>query len=222
MPRLLRLFWLATVLLASLTGVSTRCLPIGTDTSTPRTTPFSNVSAFKLTSAYSRTGLLTSAPPLFTAPAPIPFTYPASMSLVYRLFYAYTFRPHRDFLIACGVVYLTAAALFARALIKRHLDPITAVAFAGTVLVLSYPAVLQLFLANMEIAVWIIVALGIWACIADRDWTAATCFGLAASLKIFPFVYFGLLVSKKKYKEAVFGSLLAVAHHACLAAPSRS
>lgn len=67
------------------------------------------------------------------------------MSLVYRLFYAYTFRPHRDFLIACGVVYLTAAALFARALIKRHLHPITAVAFAGTVLVLCYPAVLQLF-----------------------------------------------------------------------------
>ena len=96
---------------------------------------------------------------------PIPFTYPAPMSFAYELLYAKTARPHHDFIIACILAYLIAAVLLTRTLVKRTTATATATAigFASTLLLLSYPAVLQLFPANMEVVVWVLVALGVWA-----------------------------------------------------------
>ncbi len=209
MPQPLRLFWLGVVLMAILTVLSTRLLTHLHGNFYPYNDPiFQRVSfqfdfvCFKHRFAQFGT------PAFYTAPDPIPFTYPAPMTLVYESFYGYTPRPHLDFLILCVCAYLAAAALFASALIKRNVRPGTTLAFSGTIALVSYPAILQLFLANMEAVVWIIVALGIWAYVADRDWSAATCFGLAASLKLFPFVYFALLLSRKKYKQIAFGALV--------------
>ena len=209
MPRLLRLFWLGLVLFAVLTVVSTVLLTHKHGTVYPYNNPvFQRVSFQADFVCFRRRFAAYGTPGFYTAPDPLPFTYPAPMTLVYQLFYGHTPRPHLAFLIASIAAYLVAAALFARALVKRNIRTGTAFSFAGTLFVLSSPAMLQLFLANMEVAVWILVALGMWAYARHRNWSASICFGLAASLKIFPFVYFALLLSRKKYKEIALGALL--------------
>ncbi len=211
MPQLLRLFWLGVVFFACLTVLSTRLLIHRHGLAYPYGNPIFQRPSWQFDFICFRNRFAHfGTPGFYTAPAPIPFTYPAPMSLPYDLFYAETTRPHRDFILACVLAYLAAAALLTRALLKRNLRTVTAIGFVGTLLVLSYPAALQLFLANMEILVWMLVALGVWAYVRERHWSAAACFGLAAAVKIFPFVYFGLLLSRKRYKEIAFGALLFV------------
>ncbi len=53
-------------------------------------------------------------------------------------------------------------------------------------------------------------ALGVWAFCKRRNYSAAACFGIAGALKIFPFVYVGLLLSKQKYREIIFSGAVAV------------
>ena len=211
MPRLLRLFWLGLVLFAGLTALSTWLLIHRHGALYPYNNPVFQKGSWQFDfECFQHRFAHFGTPGFFTAPAPIPFTYPAPMSLAYDLFYAETAWPDRDFITVCILAYVTAAALLTRALILRNVRVFPAIGFVGTVLLFSYPAALQLFLANMEILIWMLVALGMWAYVRERHWSAAACFGLAAAVKIFPFVYFGLLLSKKRYKEIAFGALLFV------------
>lgn len=210
LPQLLRRFWLGVVLLAALTVLSTVLLMRWYGDLYPYNNPIFIGSSFQTDFVLFGPRFLfhygTAA--FYAVPPPLPFTYPAPMALVYRFFYGYLHRPHVSFILASSGAYLIAAALFARALVKRYVRPAVAYAFAGTITVLSYPVVVQLFVANMEVVVWVVIALGVWAFVADRNGWAATCFGVAASLKLFPFIYFALLFSRKKYKEIAWGFLV--------------
>jgi hypothetical protein len=133
--------------------------------------------------------------------------YPPLMAVVYKFFFGFG-HPIRMFYALTAGSVCAMGLLVARA-INRCGVPLSVVAiFLGSVLLLSYPFWFECQLGNMEVYVFILIAGGVWAFFRGRGYTSAACFGLAASMKIFPFVYFGLSIAKKQYRQAVFGFLV--------------
>lgn len=138
-----------------------------------------------------------------------PINYPAPMTIVYEAFFKFAgSKALLAFLILVLLSFVVPAALFGRALIKRGLSRSTAIAVTGITLLLSWPALLLLDRANVEVIVWISVAFGIWAYARGKGWTAAAMFGVAASLKLFPFVYLALFLTRKNFPKVLYGALV--------------
>jgi hypothetical protein len=134
-----------------------------------------------------------------------PYSYPASMAVIYKIFYATGPRSLGVFLTFSALSYLIATSLFTRALAKAGIAPLAAICFTLPVLFFSYPARLQIFLANMEVMVFVVLTLGIWAYATKRDYLASACFAIAASFKIFPFVFLALFYARRQYRQLLFG-----------------
>ncbi len=131
-----------------------------------------------------------------------PFTYPAPVSLVYYLFYnGFGHHGEAAFITFCILAYCAAAFGFYTALVRRGISAATASLVAFCLVVTSWPAILVVDRANMEITVFVVVALSLWAYATGRGYLAAILFGLAASLKLFPFVFCALFFSKRQYKH---------------------
>ncbi len=141
-----------------------------------------------------------------------PFTYPAPVALAYDLFLHHA-GPHplAAFLGFSVFALLVPALWFAVALHRSGIAAWQAVAFPVTLLVFSWPAILVLDRANMEILVWIALAFATWAWSTGRGYLAATGFALAAALKLFPFVFFGLFLSTREFRKILFGAAVFLA-----------
>lgn len=137
-----------------------------------------------------------------------PFTYPAPMALLYEmLFKLGDTYDLCAFLTVASLGFVVPAMLFGRALWNRGLSTGVAIGVAGIALLLSWPALLLFDRANVEIFVWLALAVGTWAYARNREWTAAAMFGIAASLKLFPFVYLALFLSRRKFGKLLFGAM---------------
>ena len=136
----------------------------------------------------------------FTNDPAHPFMYPAPVALPYALFYLTGEHSLRYFLATILFCSTVAALLFAQALHIRGLSKVASLAFAGTTLILSYPLWFVFHQANMEFAVWVILSLGLFAFFHRRPYLAGICFGIAGSMKLFPFIYLGLLLARKQYR----------------------
>lgn len=150
-------------------------------------------------------------PEFFSPALGTPFAYPAPMALVYRAFYL----PHHHhlsiFLLITAACVLSLAGILGRAMMRRGVSPRTTWLFLLSTLCVSYPLWFEFLLGNLEICCFLVVAAGMIAFIRERFYLASCIFAVAASLKIFPFVYLALLLSKKKYRELAFGVAVAVA-----------
>lgn len=62
----------------------------------------------------------------------------------------------------------------------------------------------------MEVCIFLLVAFGFLAFLRDRLYLAAILLGCAAAMKIFPFVYFALLFTRKAYRQIAVGIVAAV------------
>lgn len=143
-----------------------------------------------------------------------PMMYPAPMGLCYKLF-LWQRGPMVDpaFVTArfLGVVLVTSwimLALLRRALIRRGLAPKSATLFLMAVYLLAFPFWFEVFCANLEFVIWVLVTLAIWAFWTERPWIAAICVGVAASMKIYPFVFLGIFLVRKQYRQAVCSLLV--------------
>jgi len=87
------------------------------------------------------------------------------------------------------------------------------------VLVASWPVVALLNTGNIEGLLAIVLAAGVYAVLRERFWLGATLIGLAAAMKLFPFVMLALLISRRRFREFAWGlAVAAVATVASLAA----
>ena len=136
-----------------------------------------------------------------------PFNYPAPLALVYELFYGSTSHALAAWRTVAILAFIAAAILFSVAVMRRGIRPFTAFAFGLSALLLSYPVALVLYLANIETAVWIATILGVWAYAQRRGYSAAVCFGIAASFKFYPLVFLGLPFARRRYREVAVGVL---------------
>jgi hypothetical protein len=148
-------------------------------------------------------------PRFFETDSKFLFMYPAPASVFYELFFAIP-HPLRTFLGFMIGSFVLAAFLLQRALSRRGVSPLRSTAFLAASLLLAYPLWFDIKQANVEIGVWALVALGVWAFCKGRGYSAAACFGVAGSMKVFPFVYVGLLLSQRKYREMAFAALVVV------------
>jgi hypothetical protein len=137
------------------------------------------------------------------------FPYPAPVAIPYAIFFSYHAHPLRLFLGFILASFVIAGLLLALALHRRGVSTIKASLFVTVSLLLAFPLWFELKQGNIEIVVWVLVSAGVWAFCKSRGYAAAACFGIAGSMKIFPFVYLGLLLSQRKYREIVFGGLTA-------------
>ena len=148
----------------------------------------------------------------FTKTPGHPFMYPAPAALPYAFFFL-TSPQHalRYFLLVMVGSFLLAAVLLARALARRGLSLRGASAFSAATLLLSYPFWFVYHQGNMEWFVWLVLSLGLWSFFRNRPYVAAICIGIAGSIKIFPFLYLGLLLSRRRYLPIAVSLLFAVA-----------
>lgn len=149
--------------------------------------------------------------PAFFAPGPYEFLYPAPAAVTYQVFYG-LFRGHAlaGFLVFTVGSLVIAAMLFGRVLMRRGVPPMPAMLFPLLVVTCSYPVWTVFKQGNIEIGIWALVTAGIALFFAGRGYGAAACFGLAASMKIYPLVFLGLLIARRQFREAALGGCVLV------------
>jgi hypothetical protein len=144
---------------------------------------------------FRRPGLFTNGPP---------FLYPAPIAIAYFAFYALPQHQLRLFLGFILASFLLAGCLLGRALVRRGVGQLQATCFIGLSLAFAYPIWFEFKQGNIEICVWAMAALGMWALFRQHTYTAAACLGVAGAMKFFPLVYLGLLLAKRRYRETLF------------------
>ena len=133
------------------------------------------------------------------------FMYPAPVALLYESFYASGWHLVRLFFLGTMIPVLALGVILGREMVRRGIGPGTTLLFLSSAAFFSYPFWFEYLLGNMEICIFLIVAFGIVAFLRQHFVLAATLIGVAASMKIFPFVYFALFLSRRKYKELALG-----------------
>jgi hypothetical protein len=147
----------------------------------------------------------------FFGPGPPPFMYPAAGALFYAPFVP--LGPHRVFLFATALFALSAVAtaLFIRALVRRGLPPLQTALTVALVVLLSYPFWFELERGNIELLVWMVGAVGIWAFYRGRGYSAATCFALAGAAKLYGLIFLSLFLGRKEQLRYIaFGIAMSV------------
>ena len=161
----------------------------------PHKDPYRDFYLFQQRFAYFHSRLF------FTYP-PNPYLYPAPPALFYRFFFFFP-HPTRIFLWTFSVAFAAAACLVGRVLIRRGASVRAVIPLLVVAVSCSYPFFFDFEQANIEWIGCVLVSLGIWAFLQDRGYSAAACFGIAASMKIYPLVFLGLFLSRRQYRPAL-------------------
>ncbi len=140
-----------------------------------------------------------------------PINYPAPCALFLEIFFRSTHHPLRAFVAFSILAFLVPALLFIRVLHRRGIEWFQSVFFVASITLFSWPVILLFDRGNVEMLVFMTVLVGLWAYATGRSWLAAAFFGLAASLKLFPFVLFGLYISRRQWSKVLFGAAIFLA-----------
>jgi hypothetical protein len=132
----------------------------------------------------------------------IRFFYPAPMAPLYGIFLNFP-HPVPVFEATLALLLSLAAFLLCMRLHKKGLSVVNSVLVSGGALILSYPAWFDLKQGNMELFICILVGIGIWCFLHDRFHAAAVFIGIAGAMKLFPFIFLGLLLSRRKYRPII-------------------
>jgi hypothetical protein len=137
--------------------------------------------------------------------------YPAPMAVLYQSFYLLGRHSLGIFLFITMMLVAFLGAILGKAMVRQGAGVPTAALFLSSAICFSYPFWFTYMLGNMEVCVFLIVAAGFLAYVRGYLYVAAGLIGLAASVKIFPFVYLALFLGRKKYPQFAFGVAAAVA-----------
>jgi hypothetical protein len=138
------------------------------------------------------------------------FPYPAPVAIPYAIFFSYHAHPLRFFFGFILASFAIAGLLLGLALHRRGVSSLKATLFILASLLMAYPLWFELKQANMEICVWVLVAAGVWAFCRGKGYSAAACFGIAGAMKIFPFVFLGLMLARRRYRQMAVVALTAL------------
>ena len=143
--------------------------------------------------------------------------YPAPAAAAYELFLIPLPTPHHggaaiarfegSILLASWVVL----ALFRRALVRHGLRARAATGFAFGTYAFSFAFWFEFMQGNIEWVICAVLLAGVW-CVCHRHFhAAAICIGLAGSMKLYPIVLVGLLLSLRQYRAVLLTAVTAVA-----------
>ena len=132
------------------------------------------------------------------------FMYPAPLASLVHLFYLSS-HPGACYLAFVGATVLLLTAGFFRALRKGGLSVTGSTYLVAGLTLTSYPLLFVLQRWNLEVAVWLLVSLGLWAFYKQQYAWAAVLIGGATSLKLYPLIFFGLFLPRKRYSACALG-----------------
>jgi hypothetical protein len=132
------------------------------------------------------------------------FMYPAPLLHIFR-FLLGLHHAQAHFLCILLLTSVGLALAFVEILRRQGLPLAQCILFVGATALLSYPLLLLLQRWNIEFLVWLVSAIGVWSFLAGRTNTAAIFIGLAASLKFYPFIFFGLFLPRRRYGGFLLG-----------------
>ena len=138
------------------------------------------------------------------------YAYPAPVALLYWVFYRVRYA-QIPFLLVTAAIMAWLAWQFVQALHRRGLARRAALLFVGIACLCSYPFYFEFTRANMEIFMWLFAAAGVYAILRERPWLGAALLGVAISMKLYPFMLLGLLISRRQYRQAAFSIAVAAA-----------
>lgn len=134
----------------------------------------------------------------------LPMVYPTPVAALFALFYKFGGDYSVYWMVLfCVAAFVFPAALFYLNLLQRGLAQRSAGLFVAVICLFSWPADLIVNGANSEVFVWVAMAIAMWAYATDRLWLAAIFLGVAASLKLFPFIFFTLFLNRKQFPKLV-------------------
>lgn len=137
------------------------------------------------------------------------FSYPPPVGMLYELFYLPRTGAHTLFTIVTTLPCVYLAWLFFRGMVKRGVMDRLAAAFTASACVLSFPFWFDYMLGNVEICLFLLTTAGVLAILKNRPYLGGGILGLAGSMKLFPFILLGLLISRRQYRQTAFGLLVA-------------
>lgn len=144
-----------------------------------------------------------------------PWYYPAPAILVYYPFYLFS-PVHQDHTgyIAFEVVAIALASslavMWARQLHAEGLSARASYLFCFGAFIFSYPLYFALQRGNVEALTWTLAAAAIYFVPRRRYLLAAAIIGIATSIKLYPALLFILLANRKRWREILFGTLIAI------------
>jgi len=142
---------------------------------------------------------------------PSVFLQPPPLAVAYRIVFLFGSHALTAFCATLVLGFLVADLLFMRCLIRRGVATMPAAGLAALTLLFAWPVWFDLKQGNLECILWIALATGVYAFFHRRPFAAAACFALAASMKIYPLLYLGLLLARKQYRAFFFGLGVAAA-----------
>jgi hypothetical protein len=136
----------------------------------------------------------------FSSRAYSAFAYPAGAAVVYRALYSTgdAIQTYLALAAATSISALAAAFLFLRRRAAAKLFP--------ALLLLSFPLIFLVQRANIELVLWMLIVAGILAYQHGFNFAAAVCFGLAASIKLYPLILLGIFLkptSKRAQRDLI-------------------
>jgi hypothetical protein len=136
------------------------------------------------------------------------FMYPPAMVLPVKVLYiaSHSGKVLLMLLFASGAFFTFCLYRILRA---SGLVITAALLLTTSIAVTSYPFLFLLQRWNMEIFAWIFVTTGIWCFYRGHYRWAAFCFGLATALKLYPFIFFGLFLPRRRYLDVLLGAFTA-------------
>jgi hypothetical protein len=130
--------------------------------------------------------------------------YPAPLVHVLRFFIGLPLK-RVCFMTTLLVVSAGLAIAFVQVLRKQKFGTMQSVLFVGSTAFLSYPLLFEIQRGNIEFLIWLFGALGIWCFLTGRTTASAVAIGVAASLKLYPFIFLGLFLPRRKYGGFLLG-----------------
>jgi hypothetical protein len=136
------------------------------------------------------------------------FAYPPGAAPIYAAFYAF----RQPVVVYCLLMaaWTVVACVGAYALLRRA--GVTAARARWAVVCLAtlgYPVVFLADRANIELIVWMVVVAGALLCLRGQDVAGAICFGIAASVKLYPILLLGVFLGRAKGLRSMMWGVLA-------------
>ncbi len=209
LPRLLRMFWVGSVvvfvLMLVVAGLERRA---GFDPM--RVSPWArwlmDLEEYPGTYKLLHTAAFFDSVPTPTHPAPNPVAYPPFAAAVMAPMYAAK-SPEGVYLAVAAMWIVAAVWGVRRALMREGIGAVTATLFPASLVLLLFPILRLVHEGNIELVLWIFVSLGTWAFLRGRDDWAGALWGLAAAMKLYPIILLILLLPRKRYRAIGVGVL---------------
>lgn len=208
MPKAIRAFWALNVCLGAFSLIWTYVSTHIRHVHDPYTFPFSLYGFSDLLRFAGRFQHLHSREFFAVGDPALNFMYPAPVALLYEGFYL-THHALWAFFLVCGILTAALGVMLGGRMVREGLGRWITALFLLTTLAVSYPFWFEALLGNMEFCIFLIVAFGVLAVLGERYYLGASLIGLAASMKIFPFVFIALLISRRKYWAVVYAAIVA-------------